>query len=106
MSLEQTMREVMRDDAYLPSPTIDSTVVELTETETNEVIGLLSERPIHTICMMGSPINTLCSRRDKFTIGLRQAVLNRKLDGDRHETYAEAGKKFGARRIFVFCSKA
>jgi predicted GNAT family acetyltransferase len=53
MSLEQTMREVMRDSARLPSPTVALTTDELTEAETNEVIGFLAERPIHTICMTG-----------------------------------------------------
>jgi uncharacterized protein len=53
MSLEQTMRSVMEETAHLPAPDVTLTVSELTEAETNEVIGFLSERPIHTVIMMG-----------------------------------------------------
>jgi len=53
MSLEQMMQTVMEDTACLPQSNLALTVSELTETETNEVIAFLSERPIHTICMMG-----------------------------------------------------
>jgi len=53
MSVEQMMQTVMEDTVYLPSPDISLTVNELTEAETNEVIGFLSERPIHTVIMMG-----------------------------------------------------
>ena len=53
MSMEQMMQTVMEDTVYLPSPDVSLTVNELTEAETNEVIGFLSERPIHTVIMMG-----------------------------------------------------
>lgn len=53
MSLEQMMQTVMEDSAYLPVPNLSLSVNELTEAETHEVIGFLSERPIHTVIMMG-----------------------------------------------------
>ena len=53
MSLEQTMHKVMEETAYLPSPDVTLKVSELTEKESNEVLAFLSERPIHTVCMMG-----------------------------------------------------
>jgi GNAT superfamily N-acetyltransferase len=53
MSLEQMMHTVMEDTAYLPQPNLTLTVNELTETEMKEVLGFLSERPIHTVIMMG-----------------------------------------------------
>jgi uncharacterized protein len=53
MSLEQTMRSVMEETAHLPAPDVTLTVTELVETETNEVLAFLSERPVHTICMIG-----------------------------------------------------
>ena len=53
MSLEQMMQTVMEDTAYLPQSNLTLTVSELTESETDEIIGFLSERPIHTVIMMG-----------------------------------------------------
>ena len=53
MSLEQMMRTVMEENAYLPQADLTLTVSELDDTETNEVLGFLAERPIHTVCMMG-----------------------------------------------------
>ena len=53
MSIEQIMHTVMEETAYLPPPDVTLTVSELTEAETNEVVGFLAERPIHTIIMMG-----------------------------------------------------
>jgi uncharacterized protein len=53
MSLEKTLHNVMEENAYLPSPDVTLKVGELAETETNEVLGFLSERPIHTVCMTG-----------------------------------------------------
>lgn len=47
------MHTVMEETAYLPQPVVALTVGELAETETNEVLGFLSERPVHTVCMMG-----------------------------------------------------
>ena len=53
MSLEQTMRVVMEENAYLPQTALPLTVNALVEEETSEVLAFLSERPIHTVCMMG-----------------------------------------------------
>ena len=53
MSLEQMMQTIMEDTVHLPQSNLTLTVSELTEAETNEVIGFLSERPIHTVIMMG-----------------------------------------------------
>jgi len=43
----------MEETAYLPQSNLTLTVTELTETETNEVVAFLSERPIHTVIMLG-----------------------------------------------------
>ncbi len=53
MSLEQMMQTVMEETACLPQSNLALTVSELTESETNEVVAYLSERPIHTVIMMG-----------------------------------------------------
>ncbi len=53
MSLEQMMQTVMEDTVYLLPLNLKLTVNELTEAETKEVMGFLSERPIHTVIMMG-----------------------------------------------------
>lgn len=53
MSLVQKMQSVMEESAYLPAPDVTVTVSELIEQETNEVLGFLSERPIHTVIMRG-----------------------------------------------------
>jgi predicted GNAT family acetyltransferase len=53
MSLEQTMRNVMEETAFLPETTLPLTVNELVTEETTEVLAFLSERPIHTVCMIG-----------------------------------------------------
>ncbi len=53
MSIEQMMHTVMEDTAYLPETNALLSVSELSETDTNEVIGFLSERPIHTVIMLG-----------------------------------------------------
>lgn len=53
MSMEQMMQTVMEDTAYLPQPNLTLTVSELAETETNEVLAFLAERPIHTVIMTG-----------------------------------------------------
>ena len=53
MSMQQTMLNVMEESAYLPQPQLTLAVGELAETERNEVLAFLSERPIHTICMAG-----------------------------------------------------
>jgi len=53
MSTAQVMANVMEETAYLPQPNVTLTVSRLTETERNEVLAFLSERPIHTVCMTG-----------------------------------------------------
>lgn len=53
MSLIQEMQNVMEETAYLPQPDVTLTVCALIESETNEVLGFLSERPIHTVIMRG-----------------------------------------------------
>ena len=53
MSLVQKTHTVMEETAYLPQPNVTLTVTELTESETNEVLAFLSERPVHTVCMTG-----------------------------------------------------
>src|SRR5436309_5590713 len=53
MSLTQTMQCIMEETAFLPQPHVTLEVSELGETETNEVLAFLSERPIHTVCMVG-----------------------------------------------------
>ncbi len=53
MSLEQMMQSVMEDTAYLPQSNLTLTVSELSQMETDEVVGFLSERPVHTVIMIG-----------------------------------------------------
>ena len=53
MSLEQMMQTVMEDTAYLPQSNLTLSVSALSPGETDEVVGFLSERPIHTVIMMG-----------------------------------------------------
>jgi len=53
MSLEREIQKVMEENERLPLPDMKLTVSELTEAETNEVISFLSERPEHTVCMLG-----------------------------------------------------
>jgi uncharacterized protein len=53
MSLEQMMQTVMEDSAYLPQTDLALTVGALSESEKCEVLGFLSERPVHTVIMMG-----------------------------------------------------
>jgi uncharacterized protein len=53
MSLEQMMQTVLEETAYLPEPNVTLTTNELVETDTNEVLSFLAERPIHTVCMTG-----------------------------------------------------
>jgi len=53
MSVEHLMHTVMEETACLPEPRVTLTVSKLAETETNEVLSFLSERPVHTVCMIG-----------------------------------------------------
>jgi predicted GNAT family acetyltransferase len=43
----------MEGNPFLPEPTVTLEVNELTGSETSEVLSFLSERPIHTVCMVG-----------------------------------------------------
>lgn len=47
------MQTVMEETACLPQSNLALTVSGLTESETSEVVALLSERPIHTVIMLG-----------------------------------------------------
>lgn len=47
------MRVLMEENAYLPDTVLALEVSELVEEETNEVLAFLSERPVHTVCMIG-----------------------------------------------------
>lgn len=53
MSVKTLMTNVMAETAYLPEADVAVTVNELTEKERNEVLGFLSERPIHTVNLIG-----------------------------------------------------
>src|SRR5436305_2049195 len=53
MSLAQTLQQVMETSPFLPEPDVTLSVTELTESDTNEVVAFLSERPVHTVCMLG-----------------------------------------------------
>src|SRR5882724_11751260 len=52
-SLNSLMTAVMEGTPYLPEPDVTVTIVELTETDRNEVLAFLAERPIHTVCLAG-----------------------------------------------------
>ena len=51
MSVKQIMSDVMEETAYLPEPNV--TVMIEVLTETNETIQFLSERPEHTVNLLG-----------------------------------------------------
>jgi GNAT superfamily N-acetyltransferase len=53
MSQQEMMNTVMEDSAFLMLPDLALEVSALTSLETNEVLGFLLERPIHTVIMMG-----------------------------------------------------
>jgi len=53
MSVQQMMHTVMEDTAYLPPPDLAVTTSELSKEDTKEVVGFLSERPVHTVIMCG-----------------------------------------------------
>jgi predicted GNAT family acetyltransferase len=53
MSVEQMMQTVMENAVHLPQSNLTLTVSELSESETEEVIAFLCERPIHTVIMLG-----------------------------------------------------
>jgi predicted GNAT family acetyltransferase len=47
------MQTVMEETPFLPQPNVTLSVTKLSEADTSEVIAFLSERPIHTVCMLG-----------------------------------------------------
>ncbi|MDQ4120230.1 MAG: hypothetical protein M3209_02035 [Acidobacteriota bacterium] len=53
MSVQTLMTNVMAENALLPEADITVTIAELKETERNEVLRFLSERPEHTVYLVG-----------------------------------------------------
>src|SRR4051812_26985742 len=53
MSIANTMQAIMEETPFLPEADVTLQVSNLTEGDTDEVIAFLSERPIHTVCMLG-----------------------------------------------------
>ncbi|MDQ3804829.1 MAG: GNAT family N-acetyltransferase [Acidobacteriota bacterium] len=53
MSVATFIDSVMAESAHLPAPEMAATVSELTERDRAEVLALLSERPVHTVGMVG-----------------------------------------------------
>ncbi|MCA1593279.1 MAG: GNAT family N-acetyltransferase [Acidobacteria bacterium] len=53
MSVQTLMTNVMAENALLPEADLTVTVAELKETERNEVLQFLSERPEHTVNLVG-----------------------------------------------------
>lgn len=52
-SLNALMNTVMAETPYLPEAELTVSLIELTEDDRNEVLSFLSERPIHTVCLVG-----------------------------------------------------
>jgi predicted GNAT family acetyltransferase len=52
-SLNGLMTKVMAETPYLPEADMTVSLIELTEEDRNEVLSFLSERPIHTVCLVG-----------------------------------------------------
>ncbi|HEV7684331.1 MAG TPA: GNAT family N-acetyltransferase [Pyrinomonadaceae bacterium] len=52
-SLNGLMTKVMAETPYLPEADMTVSLIELTEENRNEVLSFLSERPIHTVCLVG-----------------------------------------------------
>src|SRR5437868_1544171 len=53
MSLAQVPYDVMEETQFLPVPEVSITVEQLTEAARAEVLCLLAENPMHTVCMAG-----------------------------------------------------
>jgi len=53
MSTSILMNSVMAETQYLPAADVTVSVVKLTNEDRNEVLSFLTERPIHTVCMVG-----------------------------------------------------
>jgi predicted GNAT family acetyltransferase len=52
-SLNALMNTVMAETPYLPEAELTVSLIELTEDDRNEVLSFLSERPVHTVCLVG-----------------------------------------------------
>jgi predicted GNAT family acetyltransferase len=52
-SLNALMTSVMAETPYLPEADVTVNLIELAEEDRNEVLAFLSERPIHTVCLVG-----------------------------------------------------
>ena len=53
MSTAHLMSIVMTETQYLPKANVTVSTTKLTEENRNEVLAFLTERPIHTVCMVG-----------------------------------------------------
>lgn len=53
MSAAELMNTIMTETQYLPTAEVSVSVSQLTNQDRNEVLAFLSERPIHTVCMVG-----------------------------------------------------
>jgi predicted GNAT family acetyltransferase len=47
------MNNVMTENQFLPTPEVSVSVETLTQKDETEVLAFLTERPIHTVCMVG-----------------------------------------------------
>jgi GNAT superfamily N-acetyltransferase len=53
MSTSNLMNSIMAETQYLPAAELTVSVGKLTNEDRNEVLSFLTERPIHTVCMVG-----------------------------------------------------
>lgn len=53
MSVASLMNDVMASSQFLPAPELSVETCELMESERDEVLGFLAERPVHTVCLAG-----------------------------------------------------
>lgn len=53
MSTSNLMNSIMAETQYLPAADVTVSVGKLTNEDRNEVLSFLTERPIHTVCMVG-----------------------------------------------------
>ena len=53
MSTSNLMNSIMAETQYLPAADVTVSVMKLTNEDRNEVLSFLTERPIHTVCMVG-----------------------------------------------------
>jgi len=52
-ALTALMTNMMAETPYQPEANVTVNLIELTEEDSNEVLAFLSERPIHTVCLVG-----------------------------------------------------